>query len=161
MNTQSKGLAVITGASSGIGAVYADRLARRGHDLLLVGRNRRRMDKLAGRLAGETQRNIEVMTADLNDRNDVARLESSGGKLSWFTLIPMPMTAKRSSGPSTAVSTRMPPHLRLPSMRSFGQRISRSSPAASRTAVCAASPVASEIQRASAMGSEGRMRTLT
>jgi short-subunit dehydrogenase len=75
MNTQSMGLAVITGASSGIGAVYADRLARRGFDLLLVGRSRRRMDKLAGRLTGETQRNIEVMTADLNDRNDVARLE--------------------------------------------------------------------------------------
>ena len=45
MNTQSMGLAVITGASSGIGAVYADRLARRGYDLLLVARNQERMDE--------------------------------------------------------------------------------------------------------------------
>jgi hypothetical protein len=71
MNTQSKGLAVITGASSGIGAVYADRLARRGYDLLLVARSTRRLDKLAEKLAGETRRKIEVMTADLTNRADV------------------------------------------------------------------------------------------
>jgi uncharacterized protein len=75
MKQESKGLAVITGASSGIGAVYADRLARRGYDLLLVARNTRRMDKLAGKLAEETGRKIEVMTADLTNRNGVARLE--------------------------------------------------------------------------------------
>jgi uncharacterized protein len=75
MNTQSMGLAVVTGASSGIGAIYADRLARRGYDLLLVARNTRRMDKLAEKLANETRRTIEVMTADLTNRNDVARLE--------------------------------------------------------------------------------------
>jgi short-subunit dehydrogenase len=74
MNTQSMGLAVVTGASSGIGAAYADRLARRGYDVLLVARNTRRMDRLAERLAGETRRKIEVMTADLTHRNDVARL---------------------------------------------------------------------------------------
>jgi len=71
INTHSKGLAVITGASSGIGAVYADRLARRGYDLLLVARSTRRLDKLAERLAGETGRKIEVMTADLTHRADV------------------------------------------------------------------------------------------
>ncbi len=74
MNTQSKGIAVITGASTGIGAVYADRLARRGYDLLLVARSTRRLDKLAEKLAGETGRKIEVMTADLTNRGDVAGL---------------------------------------------------------------------------------------
>jgi len=44
MNTSSKGAAQITGASSGIGAIYVDRLARRGHDLILVARNRERLD---------------------------------------------------------------------------------------------------------------------
>jgi short-subunit dehydrogenase len=75
MNTQSKGLAVITGASSGIGAVYADRLARRGHDLLLVARNRERMDGLAKKLAAETQRKIEILAADLTDSAHLSRLE--------------------------------------------------------------------------------------
>jgi short-subunit dehydrogenase len=75
MNTQSMGLAVITGASSGIGAVYANRLARRGYDLLLVARNTKRMVKLAEKLARETGRKIDVMTADLTNRNDVAKLE--------------------------------------------------------------------------------------
>ena len=74
MNTKSMGLAVITGASTGIGAVYAGRLARRGYDLLLVARSTRRLDKLAEKLAGATGRKIEVMTADLTDRGDVAGL---------------------------------------------------------------------------------------
>jgi len=75
MNTQLMGLAVITGASSGIGAIYADRLARRGYDLLLVARNRERMDVLAKRLAADTRRNVEFLAADLTDANDLAGLE--------------------------------------------------------------------------------------
>ena len=75
MNTQSKGLAVVTGASSGIGAVYADRLARRGYDLLLVARKKRRLDKLAEKLAKDTGHTVEVMTADLTNRNDMSSLE--------------------------------------------------------------------------------------
>ena len=41
---------LITGASSGIGAVYADRFAKRGHDLVLVARDRARMEALAQKL---------------------------------------------------------------------------------------------------------------
>jgi short-subunit dehydrogenase len=72
---QPMGLAVITGASSGIGAVYADRLARRGYDLLLVARNQARMDQLAGKLAAKTQRKIEILAADLTNSSDLAKLE--------------------------------------------------------------------------------------
>jgi short-subunit dehydrogenase len=70
------GTALITGASSGIGAIYADRLARRGYDLMLVARNRERLDALATRLAGETGRTVDVVAADLNDKADLARVES-------------------------------------------------------------------------------------
>ncbi|MGY2171290.1 SDR family NAD(P)-dependent oxidoreductase [Pseudomonas gingeri] len=72
--TSHPGVALITGASSGIGALYADRLARSGHDLILVARNRERLEKLALRLGQETQRTIEVVQADLNDNRDLARI---------------------------------------------------------------------------------------
>lgn len=72
----SPGTALVTGASSGIGAVYAHRLARRGYNLILVARNRQRLDALASRLADETGRTIEVIAADLNDRSDLARVEA-------------------------------------------------------------------------------------
>ncbi|RUZ86152.1 SDR family NAD(P)-dependent oxidoreductase, partial [Mesorhizobium sp. M7A.F.Ca.CA.001.14.1.1] len=68
MTISANGTAVVTGASSGIGAIYADRLARRGYDLILVARNRERLDELAGRLIGQTGRTIEILPADLNDR---------------------------------------------------------------------------------------------
>jgi uncharacterized protein len=71
----SKGTALITGASSGIGAVYADRLARRGYDLILVARSHTRLDALARRLGGETGRRIEIVAADLNDKADLGRVE--------------------------------------------------------------------------------------
>ena len=76
MTTQIKGTAVITGASSGIGAVYAERLARRGYDLIVVARNRERLNALAKRLTTETGRSIEVLQADLNEKKDLSRVEA-------------------------------------------------------------------------------------
>ena len=75
MKASSKGKAVITGASSGIGAIAADRMAKRGHDLILVARNRERLETLATWLRSETGRSIEVIVADLNERSDLARVE--------------------------------------------------------------------------------------
>lgn len=75
MNIESKGVAVITGTSSGIGAVYADRLARRGYDLLLVARSRGPMSDLAKKLAVETRRKVQTQVADLTDSKDLAELE--------------------------------------------------------------------------------------
>jgi hypothetical protein len=71
----SKGAALITGASSGIGAVYADRLARRGHDLILAARDEARLNELATRLRAETGVKVDVVRADLTDRDDVRKLE--------------------------------------------------------------------------------------
>jgi short-subunit dehydrogenase len=75
MTVFGKGTALVTGASSGIGKIYADRLARRGHDLILVARNRERLDVLAKRLISETGRSVEVVGANLTERADLARVE--------------------------------------------------------------------------------------
>ncbi len=73
--TSSLGTAIVTGASSGIGAVYADRLARRGYDLVLVARNGARLETLAETLRAATGRNVDLLVADLSDSADVARVE--------------------------------------------------------------------------------------
>src|SRR5271156_2006236 len=75
MTTQiSKGTALVTGASSGIGAIYADRLAQRGYDLILVARNESRLASLARRLARGTGRTGETMAADLTNAADLQRV---------------------------------------------------------------------------------------
>ena len=70
-----KGTALVTGASSGIGAVYADRLARQGYDLILVARNQDRLDTLASRLKRETGRSVEVVAADLGSTPGIRQVE--------------------------------------------------------------------------------------
>ena len=72
----TKPSSLITGASAGIGAVYADRFARRGHDLVLVARNRSRMEELAKRLHWETGVAVEVLRADLTDTQDLNQMET-------------------------------------------------------------------------------------
>lgn len=70
------GTALITGASSGIGEIYADRLAKRGYDLVLVGRNAEKLSTLATGLNRETGRHIERIVADLGQPADLARVEA-------------------------------------------------------------------------------------
>ncbi|MGK6312876.1 SDR family NAD(P)-dependent oxidoreductase [Neorhizobium sp. DT-125] len=69
------GTALVTGASSGIGATYADRLAKRGYDLILVARDAERLKALAERLTRENGVQADVLRADLTERADVLAVE--------------------------------------------------------------------------------------
>ncbi len=68
---------LITGASMGIGATYADRFAHRGHDLILVAGDKNRLDALAARLRAETGVTIDILAADLTKADDLAMVEAT------------------------------------------------------------------------------------
>lgn len=67
---------LITGASTGIGATYAERFARRGHDLVLVARDSARMEALAARLRQESGVTIDIVQADLTKADELATVET-------------------------------------------------------------------------------------
>lgn len=67
---------LITGASTGIGAAYAERFARRGHDLVLVARDTARMEALAARLHQENGVAIDIIQADLTQPAELATVET-------------------------------------------------------------------------------------
>ncbi|HEY1138791.1 MAG TPA: SDR family NAD(P)-dependent oxidoreductase, partial [Lysobacter sp.] len=77
MTTNDKGTALITGASSGIGAIYADRLAREGYDLVLVARSAGRLEELAKRISDTTGRAVRTITADLTRTQDLEWVEEA------------------------------------------------------------------------------------
>ena len=68
-------IALVTGASGGVGAVYADRFAKRGYDLVLVARDRNRMEALAARLRRENGVTVDILQADLTHADDLAQVE--------------------------------------------------------------------------------------
>lgn len=82
-----KGTALITGASRGIGAAYAEQLATRGYDLVLVARDASRLEPLARRLTAETGRTVTTIAADLTDDTDLARVESTLRKDPTITML--------------------------------------------------------------------------
>lgn len=67
---------LITGASAGIGAVYADRFARRGHDLVLTALKGEDLEAKADRLQGETGVAVDVLEADLTQPAELAQVEA-------------------------------------------------------------------------------------
>ena len=76
MSNDTRGVALITGASAGIGATYADRLAKRGYDLLLAARDAARLEALALRLRAKAGVKVEVLRTDLTDKASLGRLEA-------------------------------------------------------------------------------------
>jgi len=87
MTYSKMGIALVTGASTGIGAIYADRLARRGYDLILVARSRERLDEAAKRIAGSTGRNVNTVAADLGNKADLESVERVLGTNLGITLL--------------------------------------------------------------------------
>ena len=71
----SKAAALITGASTGIGAVYAERLARRGHSLVLVARDKSKLEQLAERLRKDFGVVVDVLPADLTQPDELSVVE--------------------------------------------------------------------------------------
>ncbi len=77
MKDSSLGTALVTGSSEGIGAIYANRLAKRGYDLILVARNAEKLEYLAAGLTKETGRSVKVLPADLSADGDLAKVEAT------------------------------------------------------------------------------------
>jgi short-subunit dehydrogenase len=75
-DSDTQKIAVITGASSGIGAVYADRLAARGYGLVLVARRADRLQALSAKLSKAHGVKVELIEADLTKEQDLARVEA-------------------------------------------------------------------------------------
>ena len=74
-SSSNKPVAVVTGASSGIGAMYAERLASRGYDLVLVARRAERLQTLSARLSQAHGATVEAVDADLTKEAGLARVE--------------------------------------------------------------------------------------
>ena len=83
----NRGTAVITGASTGMGAIYAGRLARMGYDLIIVARNHNRLKQLAGHITTDSGRSVEAIAADLADTAQLAALEEKLRQDASITLL--------------------------------------------------------------------------
>ena len=103
-SSRSRPIALVTGASSGIGAAYAERLAQDGYDLILVARRRHRLELLAERLGREAGAECEPLAVDLSTP---APFRSSRRGSRWTSGSPFSLTALASA--DTGASSRLSP----------------------------------------------------
>lgn len=87
MITEKTRIALITGASSGIGAAFARRLAVQGYDLILVARRKERLTQLATELQQQFNIRAETIGADLSNAVDVQRVECRIAELPAIDLL--------------------------------------------------------------------------
>jgi short-subunit dehydrogenase len=74
--SNSKGTAVVTGATGGVGALYAAGLAERGYDLLLVGRSQQALDAVAAAVGQKNKVKVDTLVANLAEPTELARVEA-------------------------------------------------------------------------------------
>ena len=84
---QNRRRALVTGASSGLGAAFAEALARRGFDLVIVARRRERLETLAEELRGRFEVDVQVLVADLTIAADLQSIESHLASDAALTLL--------------------------------------------------------------------------
>jgi short-subunit dehydrogenase len=76
LQSNLKGTAVVTGATGGVGGVYAVGLAERGYDLLVVGRHQKTLEALAKAVKQKANVKVETLVANLAEAKDLARVEA-------------------------------------------------------------------------------------
>ena len=85
--SSTRSQALVTGASSGLGAAFAERLAHDQYDLILVARRRERLDALALRLQQDYSVNAEVLAADLTQSSELQTVENRIAEISDLTML--------------------------------------------------------------------------
>lgn len=81
MTTSKERVALITGASSGMGEAFARKLALQGYNLVLVARREERLSALSSELQNNHHVKVEVVVADLTRESDIERVETKIGQL--------------------------------------------------------------------------------
>ena len=76
MADETRSVALITGASSGIGETFAGELAARGYDLILVARRQDKLERICKRIRDKYSINCEVLAADLSRDEDIEKVAS-------------------------------------------------------------------------------------
>ena len=85
--TNERPVALVTGASSGLGAAFAERLAREGYDLIVAARRGERLEDLRERLEKNEGIKVDVMVADLANSSDLRLVEERAANESRLELL--------------------------------------------------------------------------